>query len=248
MRYIICDDCEGYYKLEYGESLEDFDKCQCGGNLRYAQSFKEIVKNRNAPTKTCIYCGASNNETAQTCSECGKQLRRINRSIKDYPARKSNQKNESNQRDVPHQIKADILDRINFMGVVAGIIFLVVASIIAVMGLAGSIVSNNGVDVLRSMGGYLILFIFVIIASGFISSYMSNTRDYVDGLLNGGMVGLVVSVLGALFIMIMVMTYDLGMGIVAGFITLFAYVLIYGSLTAFGGLITAWLRNNMEDY
>jgi ribosomal protein L40E len=235
MRYIICDDCGGYYKLLDGESLEDFDACRCGGHLRYAQSFKEIIKNRDAPTKTCIHCGASNSETALICSKCGKQLRRVNRRVKDYPARKSNRSN------------VNILDRISFMGVIAGIIFLVVASIIAVIGLAGSIMSNNGVDVLRSMGGYLILFVFVIIASGFISSYISGTKDYVDGLLNGAMVGLALSVLGALFTMIMVMTVDVGMGIAAGLITLLAYVLIYGSLTAFGGLIGAWLRNNMEN-
>ena len=236
MRYIICDDCGGYYKLNDGESLDDFDGCQCGGNLRYAQSYKDIVRNRDAPTKTCIYCGTRNSEKASSCSKCGKQLRRVNRRIKDYPARKSSNNN------------GNIMDRISFMGVIAGIIFLIVASLIAVMGLAGSMISNNGVDVLRAMGGYLILFIFVIIASGFISSYISGTKDYVDGLLNGGVVGLVLSVLGALFIMIMVMTYDVMTGIVAGLVTLFAYALIYGSLTAFGGLIAAWLRNNMVDY
>ena len=236
MRYIICDDCGGYYKLKDGESLDDFDGCQCGGNLRYTQSYKEIVRNRNAPTKTCIYCGTQNSETASTCSECGKQLRRVNRRIKDYPARK------------PSKSRGNILDRISFMGVLAGIIFLFIASIIAVMGVAGSMISHNGVDVLRAMGAYLILFIFVIIASGFISSYISGTKDYVDGLLNGGVVGLAISVLGALFIMIIVMTYDVMMGIVAGLITLFVYALIYGSLSALGGLIAAWLRNNMEDY
>lgn len=38
---IVCDSCGGYYKLEQGESLEDFDKCQCGGNFRYLKNSKE---------------------------------------------------------------------------------------------------------------------------------------------------------------------------------------------------------------
>ena len=35
--YLECDNCGGYYKLEDGESLEDFDGCQCGGKLNYQQ-------------------------------------------------------------------------------------------------------------------------------------------------------------------------------------------------------------------
>ena len=36
-RYVICEDCNGYYKLEEGESLEDFEACRCGGKLKYAE-------------------------------------------------------------------------------------------------------------------------------------------------------------------------------------------------------------------
>ena len=36
-RYIICESCNGYYKLEEGESLDDFELCRCGGKLRYAE-------------------------------------------------------------------------------------------------------------------------------------------------------------------------------------------------------------------
>lgn len=35
MGYIICEKCGGYYELQPGEHPEDFDKCQCGGKLRY---------------------------------------------------------------------------------------------------------------------------------------------------------------------------------------------------------------------
>ena len=35
--YLECENCGGYYKLKYGESLEDFETCQCGGKLNYQQ-------------------------------------------------------------------------------------------------------------------------------------------------------------------------------------------------------------------
>ncbi len=35
-RYIKCQSCNGYYQLKEGESLEDFSKCNCGGELEYA--------------------------------------------------------------------------------------------------------------------------------------------------------------------------------------------------------------------
>lgn len=33
--FLVCDKCEGYYELQPWESPDDFDKCQCGGNLEY---------------------------------------------------------------------------------------------------------------------------------------------------------------------------------------------------------------------
>lgn len=36
-RYLKCKSCNGYYLLENGESLADFDKCTCGGKLEYAK-------------------------------------------------------------------------------------------------------------------------------------------------------------------------------------------------------------------
>mgnify|MGYP000926507331 CR=1 FL=1 len=33
--YLICERCGGYYPIKEGESPEDFEKCQCGGELHY---------------------------------------------------------------------------------------------------------------------------------------------------------------------------------------------------------------------
>lgn len=36
--YLICQKCGGYYKLQPGELPENFDVCQCGGELEYHHS------------------------------------------------------------------------------------------------------------------------------------------------------------------------------------------------------------------
>ncbi len=38
MPYLICKKCDGYYKLQEGESLEDFEECECGGKLTQVDS------------------------------------------------------------------------------------------------------------------------------------------------------------------------------------------------------------------
>lgn len=35
--YVICDKCGGYYELQPDELPDDFDKCQCGGELEYRE-------------------------------------------------------------------------------------------------------------------------------------------------------------------------------------------------------------------
>jgi ribosomal protein L40E len=70
--YLVCDSCEGYYELQKGESAEDFNSCQCGGELNYYASLKEIEK--RPLNKICSKCGTKNIDTAQFCQECGTKL------------------------------------------------------------------------------------------------------------------------------------------------------------------------------
>lgn len=46
MSYLICESCNGYYELKEGESPDDFENCQCGGNLRYVD---EIIVDETPP-------------------------------------------------------------------------------------------------------------------------------------------------------------------------------------------------------
>jgi len=40
--YLVCEKCNGYYKLQAGESEEDFVECECGGKLKYHQDINEL--------------------------------------------------------------------------------------------------------------------------------------------------------------------------------------------------------------
>lgn len=51
MGYLICQDCGGYYKLEKGESKEDFVSCQCYGSLLYVESLDEHLNKNNESNK-----------------------------------------------------------------------------------------------------------------------------------------------------------------------------------------------------
>lgn len=46
--YLICKKCGGYYELQLGESPEDFDSCQCGGELEY-YALQKPEKDYNTP-------------------------------------------------------------------------------------------------------------------------------------------------------------------------------------------------------
>ena len=40
--YLVCEKCGGYYKLQEGESPDDFENCQCGGRLRYYENIPKL--------------------------------------------------------------------------------------------------------------------------------------------------------------------------------------------------------------
>lgn len=44
MGYLICEKCKGYYELREGEHPEDFDRCQCGGKLKYVDKLEQPQK------------------------------------------------------------------------------------------------------------------------------------------------------------------------------------------------------------
>lgn len=46
--YIVCEKCGGFYELKNGESLEDFESCECGGKLKAVKK----INNKAQQSKT----------------------------------------------------------------------------------------------------------------------------------------------------------------------------------------------------
>lgn len=42
--YLVCDECNGYYKLQEGENPDDFAECECGGKLEHYKNIKGLFK------------------------------------------------------------------------------------------------------------------------------------------------------------------------------------------------------------
>ncbi len=43
MGYLVCKDCGYHYKLQPGETANDFDLCQCGGKLIYRKYLSNAI-------------------------------------------------------------------------------------------------------------------------------------------------------------------------------------------------------------
>jgi len=56
---LICNQCRGYYKLNIDESPEDFEECECNGNLEYYTNIDEYL---NRESENSDY-GIKNNNT-----------------------------------------------------------------------------------------------------------------------------------------------------------------------------------------
>lgn len=52
MGYLVCYKCEGYYELQPGERIGDFDKCRCGGELRWVATIDDFTKKESIKAET----------------------------------------------------------------------------------------------------------------------------------------------------------------------------------------------------
>jgi len=56
MGYLICEECGMHYKLKEGETAEDFEDCECGGELKEVENLDDINDNKpNTPSKEIKY-------------------------------------------------------------------------------------------------------------------------------------------------------------------------------------------------
>lgn len=113
--------------------------------------------------------------------------------------------------------------KIKWKGVVAGFLFLFFSMIISVVAIYGTNIPTNALNISSEVLTILtILTIILTVASGFISGYISGGRSYVEGAINGGMVGVILGFI---------------LGMVGGLMVFISGMIIFGSLSMFGGII-----------
>ncbi len=74
MKYIICDECGGFYELEKGESLEDFESCLCGGSLSYAEPTPRGMKKTTKKVQNDYQATRYQTSTHQTSSHYSENI------------------------------------------------------------------------------------------------------------------------------------------------------------------------------
>lgn len=73
MGYLVCDSCGGYYELQQGESEDDFDKCQCGGQLSLKDRISNDSEIKEEPSLICPHC-FEKYASGIFCAKCGSDL------------------------------------------------------------------------------------------------------------------------------------------------------------------------------
>lgn len=244
MSIIGCDRCGGHYELEEGESLEDFESCQCGGNLSYINFKREILKVKKEIQ--CPVCGLIHEKKAVICSKCGSVLRR--RSNHNYGERN----------DYTHVLEqsgqTNLYDRVEIWGIASGVIFFIVVQILSSVFLFGGALNlatqNPDESAISSfLSGSLFISISILILSGFIAIATIKTDDYISGMINGGLVGGFIGLFAGTLALITITLFAgiLGngdAGFLGGLVILITDIVVYGALTAFGGLAATYVRRH----
>lgn len=244
MSIIGCDRCGGHYELEEGESLEDFESCQCGGNLNYVDFKRQTFKGKKQIQ--CHVCGLAHEKRAVICSKCGSILRRG-----------SNQYSRG-RHDYTHVLEQSgqkgLYDKVEFWGIASGVIFFIVTQILSNIFIFGGLLrlvtqNSNESAIFAFFSGSLLVSVTIMILSGFIAVTTIKTDDYISGIINGGLVGAFIGLFAGTLALI-VITFFAGIlgyenaGMIMGLIGLVGDIVIYGALTAFGGLAATYVRRH----
>ena len=233
MHYLVCEKCGGYYELQKGESLDKFSECQCGGSLTYVDSVDENVGDE----QKVLYCPNCGNydRNGVYCSKCGGKLIIIKNGNVINNFKLSNEidlvKTVSNvETDDNLQNKHKFLfKRISVTGILAGVGFLLISIILIGITIKKMIINGGNTDIIGTALTAIVISFVILIISGFLAAYISKSRDYVDGAINGFIIGLIYFILG--IIMSDVHSEDI--------------LLI--TLPLFGGIAGIFIRNELNQ-
>lgn len=234
MPYLICESCGGYYELGEDESPEDFDNCQCGGNLRLVTSINEIqdeIQDQEKKHFICPNCGKKE-YGGVFCSNCGGKLITLKETL-HKPGRETGFNIISNidaEINFPGETRG-LFERISLIAVADGIIFFLVSAIVSALltffTMSNSLNFSFGFSVLTA------IFLTLVTISGILAAHLSKTDDYFDGAMNGLTVGFI-------------------MGSVTGILTfsvlyLLVNTALYAIFGALGGLIYLWFKKKYNN-
>ncbi|TMS40632.1 MAG: zinc-ribbon domain-containing protein [Methanobacterium sp.] len=122
MGYLICGKCKSYYKLQPGESADDFiDRCNCGGKLRYAENIDIVNPDwKEAPiSDICPKCGDKNPKGAIFCNNCGIQIQNYQNDSQTNRTSQSNRNKDQLETGFIKSIKNELnFDHINWTYVI----------------------------------------------------------------------------------------------------------------------------------
>jgi len=203
MSYLVCEECGKYYELKEGKDSFSYEKCSCGGKLRYTDTLNGI-NNRDITLKgseiTCTNCGNKNPDGSMICSGCGRRL-------------------ESNQQ--LKNINSPLNRSVSWVGIAIGFGFLLTTIMFGIVAIFGTNIPQNAADIpYNLLVQFGILAMVLLVVSGIISSLIGGSAKFKNGLINGGLVGVILGLI---------------VGATSGSILSIAALAIFGSLTGLGG-------------
>jgi hypothetical protein len=233
---------ENYLDVEDDESSADENGITAG-------KFKEGVK------LICPNC-LREDEDGVFCSNCGGKLLQMEngkvvnkRKPEDYSFMKKvpEKSSQENLPSEPINGPKSLFNRIKWFGVSAGIIFMVIGILIVFYSVVSMLSFNyyyddiNYNDFQFFFNVIIISLLLIGVSSGALTSYINKYNDFVDGLLNGFMVGILSSVFLGVYGSF---TYH----VIVGILIIIVGIPVLGSLSSVGGIIGIFVRNKLEDF
>ncbi|MDD1774472.1 MAG: YrzE family protein [Methanobacterium sp.] len=218
MSYLICDECAKQHPLPEGEKSFNFERCSCGGRLRYSTTKRDYSPKRDYNQKIIT----PNREYPPYHG---------NTTTKKNPHSKSDYSTSQKSYTPLSRDKADMKTNtggVKWKGVLVGLLFLFVSLIISVAIVFGENVPTDPSSIPVQLLSYLsILTIILTILAGSVSAYLSGSKKYLEGAINGGMVGIILGLI---------------LGLVGGLMVFLSGTLVFGLLSMAGGIIGIFPR------
>ncbi len=194
--------------------------------MRYVDSLREIPLVTSSSgvnpvlkpsTKKCPKCGSENPKGSVFCLNCGENLYAPN--VETFNFEKP-EKKEENANSAG----------LSLLGVLVGFTFLVMSLVFAMLALYGTKIPRTPAEISETMlTAFASIAIVVMLISGLLTSYVGGSKNYKDGILNGGILGVIIS---------------LPVGIVGGASVFLGAFGFFCSITMLGGVIGTFLRKH----